>query len=521
MKNKQYIYRWLFLPLVACIMAGTTGCGSDMTEESGKPSPDGGTYLTVTARGITDQPPTGGNYDDYIASLRILAFDENGGKLCNTLYKGSEGNGAKQWTATDDAITIKEKIGNGGGKYSFYFIANEEGYQTNDNNQTLSAVLSNIDNMDALKAINIMYSRGSGQIPGATAILMSRTLEDVAVWPGKENAINVELLRAFAKFELVVKDETNPSTIQTINNVTIPSGTLPMYYTLFEGQSLNTEVRFDNDIAISNATSSSSDELFRGATVYLPEMRVNEADDKKLVVNFTASNGSETRNYTVSAGGKNDTEGTSENDGINDYSLYRNYSYTTTARFTRKWGNPIQLSVTVNDWTEAADDNRTWAGASFSSDLNPNNVNDNNKNNEGYLYVFYEALPENEFDRGNDIIFQISIKEPTGMKWRPVLSNPAYFDVYVNEVRYEQQDLVIGADSENVEIRVRATQNAPSDEKPETLLSFTVNRDDTGATETLIVREAALNGEGYKDGFAGGNGQSLHIVLEPSEIQTN
>lgn len=133
MKNKQYIYRWLFLPLVACIMAGTTGCGSDMTEESGKPSPDGGTYLTVTARGITTTPPaSGGNYDDYIKTLRIIVFNEQGDVVCNELWGEGGKNLELGGTAPEQYIVLKEKIGNGGGKYSFYLIANEGEHKTTE-----------------------------------------------------------------------------------------------------------------------------------------------------------------------------------------------------------------------------------------------------------------------------------------------------------------------------------------------------------------------------------------------------
>ena len=65
MKAKQYIYHWLFFPLLALLSAGSlTSCiyDSAMEEEDNN---TGHTYLTITTRGInvTD----GSDFENYVS----------------------------------------------------------------------------------------------------------------------------------------------------------------------------------------------------------------------------------------------------------------------------------------------------------------------------------------------------------------------------------------------------------------------------------------------------------------------
>ena len=76
MKAKQYIYHWLFFPLLALLSSGSlTSCiyDSAMEEEDNN---TGHTYLTITTRGIDVEDNT--DFEDYVGSLRVMAFDSQG-----------------------------------------------------------------------------------------------------------------------------------------------------------------------------------------------------------------------------------------------------------------------------------------------------------------------------------------------------------------------------------------------------------------------------------------------------------
>ena len=62
MKVKQYIYHWLFFPLLAILLAsGTTGCSNESVMEEEDMA--GKTTLSVTVRGVTNNPDKDG-YDE-------------------------------------------------------------------------------------------------------------------------------------------------------------------------------------------------------------------------------------------------------------------------------------------------------------------------------------------------------------------------------------------------------------------------------------------------------------------------
>ena len=83
MKVKQYIYHWLFFPLLVLLLAsGVASCSNDPAMEEEKTS--GKTTLSITVRGVTQEPEKDG-YDEYIKTLRLIVFDASG-LVCNEFY---------------------------------------------------------------------------------------------------------------------------------------------------------------------------------------------------------------------------------------------------------------------------------------------------------------------------------------------------------------------------------------------------------------------------------------------------
>ena len=128
MINKQSIYYCFFFPLLALLSAGSlTSCIYDSVLEETDMS--GKSTLSITMRGITTTDPstTGGNYDDYVKTLRIIGFDANGRVVCNELHDGTD------FAIINDALNITQTMDAfQGGVCDFYFIANEEGYTVYD-----------------------------------------------------------------------------------------------------------------------------------------------------------------------------------------------------------------------------------------------------------------------------------------------------------------------------------------------------------------------------------------------------
>lgn len=93
MINKQYILKDLVLSLFVCLLlAGTAGCSNEgMLPEGGEELDNGGTtsFSIVMGRVVTGVP-TDGNFDDYISSVRVLAFKDATLKY-NMLFTASGG----------------------------------------------------------------------------------------------------------------------------------------------------------------------------------------------------------------------------------------------------------------------------------------------------------------------------------------------------------------------------------------------------------------------------------------------
>ena len=144
MKVKQYIYHWLFFPLLASLLAGSVAsCINDPAMEE---DTSGKSTLSIMVRGVTTNPEQDG-YDEYIETLRIIGFDAKGDVVCNQLFDNDASTDDVpdfiiQGTGEDTKINITQILEEAfqGGTCDFYFIANEKDYtvhNTQSNTQSL------------------------------------------------------------------------------------------------------------------------------------------------------------------------------------------------------------------------------------------------------------------------------------------------------------------------------------------------------------------------------------------------
>lgn len=202
------IYRRLLAPVLACLVLALAGCSQDATEAEAPSSPTGGTYLTIVTRGITTTDPD--LYEDYVGSLRVIAF-KNGEVALNTkLTDLPDEGGTQPDTEVDLTGEDRLQIGTGGGNYTFYFIANEEGYTTAENSADLSQILSGITNESDLQNIKVNFADQN------TPMLMS-THQTEYIEEGVNKSITIELVRSVAKINLNVINETDQE--QTLSNI--------------------------------------------------------------------------------------------------------------------------------------------------------------------------------------------------------------------------------------------------------------------------------------------------------------
>lgn len=201
------IYRRLLAPVLACLVLALAGCSQDATEAEAPSSPTGGTYLTIVTRGINTTDVT--QYEDYVKTLRVIAF--KGSTLALNELLGVDD--IPETSGTEDEIELtnveKLKVGNGGGAYTFYFIANEEGHTTTEN-ANLSRVLARITSETDLNNIKVNFADQN------TPMLMS-THQTEYIEEGVNKSITIKLVRTVAKINLNVINETAQE--QTLSNI--------------------------------------------------------------------------------------------------------------------------------------------------------------------------------------------------------------------------------------------------------------------------------------------------------------
>lgn len=344
MKVKQYIYHWLFFPLLAILLAsGTTGCSNESVMEE-EDNNTGHTYLTITTRGINVEDNT--DFENYVGKLRVMAFDSQGQIVSGVNFIIDDlSEYTVQREGEDSYITVEKEILGGimtSGTYSFYFVANETGYNTINENETLSEVLETVKTEDELKSIQVKtdFSQEACK-PNATNMLMSVGPLKVLIREGENNEIGnannrIELIRAFAKAQLLLKVEsgvTEPTSPEVSLSVSAPDSfyLLPgkeeeitpittLFYTTIPGgsQPMNTEL-------------TASDYFFISDVVYLPERYLStNTEENAIKYQITLDN------YVYPASIADNTTGTL------DYNIKRNYAYTTIGTYAP------ETTVTLN-----------------------------------------------------------------------------------------------------------------------------------------------------------------------------
>ena len=353
MKKNKTKYSWLLTPILACLMLTQASCSNDIAENTSDPVP-GGTYLTIVTRGINTTTPT--EYEDYVGKLRVLAFDKEGNIVPNMNFTIDDMSRFTVHGTGDEAYIEVTKEFDGGtinsGVYTFYFVANEDGYNTSDN--TLTNALDAVKTEAGLKAIQVKTElTQTGQIkPSATTMLMSTEPYPALIYEGEVNKIgetnHIELIRAFAKAQLALKlkADGNTSTNPTVTRVTL-NGSIPDYFYLIWGKmnsAASTLIIDDREI-----TEDENGSLFSGSTtpapfyisqtVYLPECTYSEDNAWKYHVTI---DGTEFTNAVIAS---------KEND-VMDYDINRNWAYTTIGTYDSREEISTTFNLLVVPWGE-------------------------------------------------------------------------------------------------------------------------------------------------------------------------
>ena len=340
MKVKQYIYYWLFFPLLAILLAGSaTSCSNESVMEE-EEATYGKTSLVVTVRSITTTPDNATTYyDEYVKTLRIIGFDASGNLVCNGFFNSLE------QVTHDTSIEITQELQNfQGGTCKLYFIANEDNYTTTSNATSLTAFLEDDNSTLTEKNLKdcIIKASNADDKWGTDPILMTAQTS-VYIQSGKteQNIGTIKLVRCVAKVQLIVqKDNTTENKIPENDVVTISDvslhGTRPDSYFLWDTKShFATNSAYTHNFTNANVNvgyGTGGSPAYTSDMVYFPEkLYQDNTTEGDLYFTFTLTYTPEggtaiERTYTVAIGEDADKDGT-----VDDYNIYRNTAYTVTA----------------------------------------------------------------------------------------------------------------------------------------------------------------------------------------------
>lgn len=342
------IYRRLLAPVLACLVLALAGCSQDATEAEAPSSPTGGTYLTIVTRGITTTDPD--LYEDYVGSLRVIAF-KNGEVALNkklTDLPNEEG------TQPDTKVDLRDEgerlqIGTGGGSYTFYFIANEKGHSTADDTDLVTALEADNITAETLENMQVAFTQDEIKAPSTSIskyMLMS-TKMTVYIKEGVDQSIEIELVRALAKAQLVLRkaednNETYNPTVKIASTEQIPNS-----YYLMSGHeastaclSLTGDVSLKGNGTVFDTNAASDLDFYVSETIYLPERLATGLNDA-LKYTITIDN----KDYTAPVANGEDP------DEI-DYDITRNYAYTTIGTYNPLTEVMSDFNLLVVPWDE-------------------------------------------------------------------------------------------------------------------------------------------------------------------------
>lgn len=343
MINKQFIYYWFFFPLLALLSAGSlTSCIYDSVLEETDMS--GKSTLSITMRGITTTDPStsGGSYDDYVKTLRVIGFDASGSVVCNQLFDYDASTTEipdfiVQGTGEDTQINITQTMK--AGVCDFYFIANEDGYSVYNNSPgDLSTFLSSISSKSELEDCMLATPEDLETL-GSSPILMTTSVRST-LKPGDNTINNIELVRCFAKAQLLLKVESEVTKpVSTKVSLCVPA---PDSFYLLPGKeeeimsttSLSYSVAESEDNSLMNTELKADDYFFISKVVYLPE---------RYLSNLTNTQGNAVK-YQITLDKAYEVPIADNTTGNLDYSIKRNYAYTTIGTYAPA----SEATVTLN-----------------------------------------------------------------------------------------------------------------------------------------------------------------------------
>lgn len=339
MKAKQYIYHWLFFPLLASLLAGSaTSCINDPTMEE-EEATYGKTSLVVTVRTITTDPDEATTYyDEYVKTLRIIGFDASGNLVCNGFYEQE-----LEQVTNKTSIDIKQELENfQGGTCKLYFIANEEEYYTTTNNTPLTDFLKNENSTLSEQSLNkcIISASSSGDNWGGTnlkpILMTAQTSAYIQSGKTEQNIGTINLIRYVAKVQLQIVDETGSASITGIPTL---SGSYPDSYSLLD---VGTYTNWTGDNSYSVKLNEKNDDktLYTSQEIYFPERLFaqgeNNMEANALKFSFTLND----KPYTAAV---------ADETGKN-FNIRRNTHYTVIATLKKK--EEVVFNVMVNAWGE-------------------------------------------------------------------------------------------------------------------------------------------------------------------------
>lgn len=334
MKVKQYIYHWLFFPLLVLLLAGgATSCSNDSSMEE-EETTYGKTSLVVTVRSITTNPNDNTTYyDEYVKTLRIIGFDASGNLVCNGFFNSLE------QVTHDTSIEITQELQNfQGGTCKLYFIANEDNYTTTSNT-TLTDFFTDENSVLAEQNLKdcIIKASNADDKWGTDPILMTAQTS-VYIQSGKteQNIGTIELVRCVAKVQLQIVDETESANITGTPTL---SGSYPDSYSLLDVRTY-TSWTGDNSYSVELKEKADDKTLYTSQEIYFPERLFAIIDDNKEA---------NALKFSFTLNGESYTAAVADETG-KDFNIRRNTHYTVIATLKKK--ETVTFNVMVNAWGE-------------------------------------------------------------------------------------------------------------------------------------------------------------------------
>lgn len=491
MINKHSIYNWLFFPLLASLLAGSVAsCINDPAMEETDMS--GKSTLSITMRGITTTDPStsGGSYDDYVKTLRVIGYDNTGDVVCNQKWNENDLLDKLEGTGEDACIkitqTLKEAFA--GGVCEFYFIANEEGYFVYTNGQAgdaLSAFLGTSGNLeqapkkDVLDNCIIAFKTGdtdNGFTPGYP-ILMTVHSTSQFLKPGNNEMGSIQLVRCLARVQLNITKDASFTGDVSVNDDVKLTGTCPDSYSLWNTGTYTGYTAQLIDRKLYNVGTGGG--VFTSSALMFPEKLGkggNTVTDTDLKYTFSLTSGTTTKNYEIGIGKGQDTD----QSVIEDYNIYRNHWYKTNVNFLG-WQSQIKITYDVADWEDEEDYVLEFAYPSYTNPIQPVGGGD-----------FPSAQPTvyyNSDANSDDGTFQcqFTITGPVGQVWQPTLLNttPGDYEIIVYK-GIEKQNPPYGISDDPYTLKIRALKPENVDYTVELGISYTPQWDPS-ATSLLLI----------------------------------